>query len=182
MFSVVNSCAEKEPLSPPRTANHPYLELLRADEQARQQGQSLLTDAGVAFVRRGTVTVRAATAADPSGDSPVGSGADPQDLPRWDGATRRLWLGQKLLKEFRQPAPNQTLILAAFQDGDWRENHIDDPLPRQPGEREADAKARLQQTIKNLNRLLPEGSIRFRGDGTGQGVFWEHQRAAKPSA
>jgi hypothetical protein len=30
----------------------------------------------------------------------------------------------------------------------------------------------LHETLKNLNRALPLRTIRFRGDGTGQGVVW----------
>jgi hypothetical protein len=54
--------------------------------------------------------------------------------------------------------------------------HIDDPLPTWPDEEEEEVKRRLHDTIKNLNRTLPPGTIRFRGDGTGQGVRWEYDR------
>jgi hypothetical protein len=94
--------------------------------------------------------------------------------PRWDGDRRRLWLGPQLLKEFRQPAPNQTTLLAAFEEDAWSE-HVADPLPLGQEEREEDARRRLHETIKNLNRGLPSGTIRFRGDGTGRGVVWEHE-------
>jgi hypothetical protein len=52
-----------------------------------------------------------------------------------------------------------------------------DPIPHAPGEDAARATLRLQQTIKNLNARLPAGTIRFRGDGTGRGVRWEHEAA-----
>ncbi len=93
-------------------------------------------------------------------------------LPRWDAESRRLWLGERLLKAFRQPAPNQTILLAVFQEQGWV-RRIDDPLPRQEGDKEEDAKRRLHDTIKNLNRVLPAGTIRFHGDGTGQGILWD---------
>jgi hypothetical protein len=60
-----------------------------------------------------------------------------------------------------------------FQEQNWTAEHIDDPLPRMGEENDEDAKRRLHDTIKNLNRGLPRGTLRFRGDGTGQGVFGE---------
>lgn len=158
MSVAANHVLSSGPLAVEDTLDQGYGELLRADAVGRRRGEPLLTEAGMAFVLRE---------------------AEPQAWPRWEEETRRLWLGDRVLREFRQPAPNQTLLLAAFQESEWREQRIDDPLPPQAGESAAEAKVRLQQTIKNLNRLLPEGSIRFRGDGTGQGVFWEHLRTAK---
>jgi hypothetical protein len=32
---------------------------------------------------------------------------------------------------------------------------------------------KLNDTIQALNKSLPAGSIRFHGDGTGEGVSWE---------
>jgi hypothetical protein len=90
--------------------------------------------------------------------------------------SRRLWLAGVLLKEFRQPSPNQTRLLDAFQEQGWVFQHIDDPLPSWPEADEEEAKRRLHDTIKNLNRSLPSGSIRFQGDGTGQGVRWVYDR------
>ena len=87
-----------------------------------------------------------------------------------------MWLSTRLLKTFRQPAPNQTTILDVFQEDEWAKSHIDDPLSRSVGEDEADARRRLHETIKNLNRGLPPGTIRFHGDGTGEGVRWEYDR------
>jgi hypothetical protein len=80
------------------------------------------------------------------------------------------------VKEFRQPAPNQTRLLDVFQEQGWATAHIDDPLPGHREETEEDAKRRLQETIKNLNRGLLPGTIRFRGDGTGQGIRWQYDR------
>jgi hypothetical protein len=95
-------------------------------------------------------------------------------LPFWDIDARQLWLGKRLLKEFRQPAPHQTGLLDGLQKQGWGSFHIRDPLPGENGESEEDAKRRLQATVKNLNRNLPRGTIRFRGDGTGHGVRWEY--------
>ena len=46
------------------------------------------------------------------------------------------------------------------------------PLPRQKGEKTEDAKNRLGETVKNLNRLLPADSIRFRCNSTRTQVAW----------
>jgi hypothetical protein len=83
-------------------------------------------------------------------------------------------VGDQLLKEFRQPAPHQTLLLAVFQEQAWRPAHVDDPIPLRDGESQEDAKRRLHETIRNLNRGLPPATIYFRGDGTGQGVIWDY--------
>lgn len=143
--------------------------LLQADEHCRSQGQPLLTEAGVCFVRQSLVG---------PGDCPAPQ--PPALLPRWDREQRRLWLGHLLLKEYRHLAPNQTALLEVFQEQSWVVTDIDDPLRPQAGEEEEDVKRRLRATIKNMNRGLPPGTIRFRGDGTGEGVVWEydHRRRA----
>jgi hypothetical protein len=84
------------------------------------------------------------------------------------------------VKEFRQPSTNQIRLLDAFQEQGWENTHLDDPIPSAPGEEEEDAKRRLHDTIKNLNRSLRPGTICFRGDGTGQGVRWHYDRRRPP--
>jgi hypothetical protein len=96
-------------------------------------------------------------------------------FPSWRVEERELWLGAQLLKHFRQPAPHQTMLLDVFQEENWSV-HVEDPLPRALDESEEDAKRRLHETLKNLNRTLPPHTIRFRGDGTGQGVWWEYDQ------
>ena len=83
----------------------------------------------------------------------------------------RLWWGPILVKHFRKLAPNQMRLLDAFQDNGWR-SRIGDPLPAQNSDE--DLKQRLRDTVKDLNRSLGEPVVRFRGDGTGKGVTWEH--------
>ncbi len=127
----------------------------------------VLTPAGLALAR-------AACRLPPANDQPAGPGAPVAGWngeparPRWDDARRELrWQGE-LVKQFRQPAPDQEAILAAFEEEDWPP-HIDDPLSPQPGR---DAKDRLHQTIHNLNRHQQHCRIRFEGDGKGRGVCW----------
>ena len=87
------------------------------------------------------------------------------ETPHWDPDTRRLWLGAELVKQFRQPAPNQETILAALEESRWAWQ-IDDPLPP---EGEIPPKDRLEFTIWRLNRFQKKKLVRFFGDGTGEG-------------
>ena len=89
-------------------------------------------------------------------------------VPRWDPARRELWLGDFLIKRFRQPSPNQERILAVFQEEGWPPS-IDDPLPYQADQ---DSKRRLHDTIHNLNRCQRNCLIHFSGDGTGERILW----------
>ena len=82
--------------------------------------------------------------------------------PRWDAEQRRLWLGDRLLREFKgHPAPNLVELLGEFERRGWP---VSVPV-RFRGEQ-------LAQTWKYLNRVLPPHTIRFGGDGTGSGVRW----------
>jgi hypothetical protein len=150
-----------------------YAALLQDHESARILGKPLLTREGLVYLRHRLLPA-ALNGAERNGDraSATATGAL---LPYWDVENRRLWLGTHLVKEFRQPAPNQITLLNVFQEQGWA-GRIDDPLGLADGEFEKDAKRRLHETIKNLNRKLTVGTLRFRGDGTGEGVIWEYQR------
>ena len=144
-----------------------YADLLAAHDQADADGAPLLTPAGVAHVRR------LAQAARPGRPGP----ADPTPpLPHWDPVRRQLWLGARLLRQFRQPAPVQVAVLAAFQARGWAAGHAPDPVPREPWETDEDVRRRLHEAVKNLNRGLPRGTIRFRADGA-TGLWWEYAPA-----
>jgi len=152
-----------------------HTHILQAHEHGSRQGEPLLTAAGVSRLRE--LIVAAVSSAVRQKDSApkevVGPGSN-QLLPHWDAQARQLWLATRLLKTFRQPAPNQILILEVFQEEQWGTSHIDDPLPPVEGEVEEDSRRRLRETIINLNRGLPPGTIRFHGDGTGEGVRWDY--------
>ena len=90
-------------------------------------------------------------------------------VPNWDANRRILTYDGHVIKRFRRPARNQSLILAAFQEEDWP-IRIYDPIAPQPCQ---DMKRRLNDTIKCLNRGLERRLLHFRGDGTGEGVLWE---------
>lgn len=92
-----------------------------------------------------------------------------QISPTWDRDRQQLRVGASIVKEFKLPAPNQEMILAAFHEENWPPR-IDDPLPPAG---EIDPKRRLHDTINSLNRYQKEPLIRFLGDGSGQGVRWE---------
>ena len=94
-------------------------------------------------------------------------------MPQWDAEYRMLCVGQCVIKEYRVPSPNQEAILAAFEEEGWP-HRIDDPLSPHG---DTDPKTRLHDTIKRLNRHHKDRLIRFRGDGTGEGVFWEYGEA-----
>jgi hypothetical protein len=88
-------------------------------------------------------------------------------VPVWDSERRELRFRNRLVKRYRVPAPNQELILAAFQEEGWP-NCIDDPL--HPGDQ--DPQRRLQATVKSLNRNQVAPLLRFRGNGNGDRVCW----------
>jgi hypothetical protein len=113
----------------------------------------------------------AAKARQPSG-APAGDPHVPADAhatPEWDAARRELRYQGRVIKRYRVPARNQALILSAFQESGWPD-FIDDPLPPTVDQ---DSKARLQATIKSLNRSQLAHIIRFHGNGNGQQVYWE---------
>ncbi len=100
--------------------------------------------------------------------------AAPRRIPtatciHWDAENRKLDVRGIVVKRFKWQAPNQEIVLSAFQEEGWPER-IDDPLPPQPDQ---DSKRRLSDTIKCLNRKQINSLIHFHGDGTGEGIFWE---------
>ena len=95
--------------------------------------------------------------------------AGPVPTPRWDSQTHTFYVGEQIVKQYKVPSSNQEAILAAFHEEGWP-RRVDDPLPPQAGQ---DAKYRLHYTIHRLNHHQRQNLIRFFGDGTGQGVYWE---------
>ena len=93
-------------------------------------------------------------------------------IPEWDAQYRVLSFDGKTVKQFKWLAINQELILSAFQEECWPKKILD-PLSPQPSQV---MKRRLSDTIRCLNRGHLNSLIRFRGDGTGEGIFWEPVR------
>jgi hypothetical protein len=89
--------------------------------------------------------------------------------PRWEAETRELWVGGQLVKRFRVPAPNQELILAAFEEQGWPPR-IDDPLLRDDF---TDPRDRVHEAVKRLNGRQATPLLRFRTDANGTGIRWE---------
>src|SRR5437870_1751336 len=117
-----------------------YAVFLAEHLAAHDLGTAYLTDAGVARLR---AVVRA--------------GAGP-DLPHWDGV--RLRLGGRVILEFRQAAPCRRVVLAAFQVWGWGVEYIPNPLPPEPNESADEARQRLLNAVKNLNRDLNRQRLR----------------------
>lgn len=97
------------------------------------------------------------------------SGVPATVKPRWDAERHELTFVGQIVKQFRWPAANQETILMAFEEESWP-SRIDDPLPQVS---DVDPKRRLSDSIKCLNRNQRVDLVRFRGDGTGQGIFWD---------
>jgi hypothetical protein len=125
----------------------------------------VLTQTGAALAREGHAG--AAPARDEL-DLRIATAVPPL-VPQWDKQRQELRLGKLLVKHFKVPAPNQEMILAAFQEESWPPR-IDDPLPPHPDQ---DPKRRLHDTINTLNRHQKHRLVHFLGDGTGEGVRWE---------
>ncbi len=93
---------------------------------------------------------------------------DPAPPPFWDAAAHTLYWRRRVVKRFRGEAPNQEAVLAAFQAAGWP-RCLAVRLPRAAG---VSPKARLHDTIKNLNRGV-RPFLRFRQEGNGTRVRWE---------
>ena len=90
-------------------------------------------------------------------------------VPVYDLRTGRLCWKGRLIKTLRRKAGCQRAILEAFASAGWP-RLLDDPLGVAPPEQ---ARERLRQTIKNLNKSMEPDTIRFHTDGRGQAVRWE---------
>src|SRR5437870_3320906 len=91
----------------------------------------------------------------------------PDDMPSWNAETGVLTFRGLVVKRFTQEARLQRLILAAFEELGWP-SRIDDPLPGDARRQ----RERLHNAIKRLNLCQVNHLIRFRRDGTGEGIIW----------
>jgi hypothetical protein len=87
----------------------------------------------------------------------------------FDPARREPRVGNRVVKRFKQPASNQAVILMAFEEEGWPAR-IHNPLAPRPDQ---DTQQRLRDAGNRLNRGHQRRLLRFKGDGTGEGVFWE---------
>lgn len=88
--------------------------------------------------------------------------------PHWNQSRRELIVASTVVKRFRQVSPNQTTVLAAFEEEGWPDR-IDDPLPQ---DEEIEPKERLRAAIRSLNNHQRPRRVLFFADGTGSGVCW----------
>ena len=133
----------------------------------------VLTEEGVNFVLRGLgqpASQRVPVDEEPTSPPEVNQ---VELVPTWDHDRQELRMGRIVIKQFKAPAANQEMILAAFQEEGWPPR-IDDPLPPNSDQ---DPKRRLHDTINSLNRNQKHALVRFLGDGSGQGIRWDR---AKP--
>lgn len=93
----------------------------------------------------------------------------PSIRPRWDPIRHELSLNGNIVKRFKQHSPNQEAVLMAFEEENWPPGVLDPlgPIPNQ------DAKQRLRDTIKNLNRHQLDAHVHFSGDGSGERILWD---------
>jgi hypothetical protein len=84
--------------------------------------------------------------------------------PHWDGHARVLSYDGIECKRYHRAAPQQELVLTAFEELDWPKQ-IADPLD--PG--------KLPDTIKDLQKALRGSPITFERDGTGRGITWRRR-------
>jgi hypothetical protein len=130
----------------------------------------VLTPTGVVAAREtGSAAAPAPIARTRVGICEIGGPEVAVEQPRWDHQRRQLRMGAQLVKEFKLPSPNQETLLMAFEEDGWPPR-IDDPLPPVA---HLDSRRRLHDTIKALNRKQKHSLIRFRGDGSGEGIRWE---------
>lgn len=159
----------------------------------RKRSCFAVTDTGANFIRESVSQLEIADdeSTQPSSSSVVGTsdeGITPGVLdeltvdasgspltPTWDCDRQELRVGRLVVKEFKLHAPNQVMILAAFEEKMWP-SRMDDPLRPQP---QIDAKTRLDDTIKKLNRKQKRRLVRFQDDGSGHGIHWEFQAASE---
>ena len=130
----------------------------------------VITNSGLGFAldQPTSVELKSPSVEISTGTSVISRHSLNDEVPSWDRDRQELRWGDTVVKQFKVPAPNQELILAAFQEDGWPVR-IDDPLPPHP---ELDPKRRLHDTINSLNRSQKLPLIRFLGDGSGQGVRW----------
>jgi hypothetical protein len=88
-----------------------------------------------------------------------GDGLPP--MPRWDRATRQLWLGTDRQRVFRRHAHVQFMVLDAFQAAGWKAG-IPNPLGSHS----------VKDTVSCLNRGLRDGRLRFRQSDEDSGIGW----------
>jgi hypothetical protein len=137
-----------------------------------KQSCIVLTTAGASFARQvyqPQVRPRPAVL-----EMPINGGLD-STIPNWDRIGRNLSLGSAAIKAFKVPAPNQQLILNAFEELHWPAC-IDDPLAPTEG---IDSKRRLRDVVARLNKGHKRRLIRFSTNGSGSAIQWSRAHGSR---
>jgi hypothetical protein len=146
-----------------------------ASQHAASQHAASLKAAGLKAAS--AAAPRPGSGAPPSTPEPASNGAKDVFLrPHWNSDLRVVTYNNQIVKQFKLPSPNQTAILAAFEEEGWP-TRIDDPLPPRS---DLDPKQRLHDAIRSINRNQRHRLLCFRGDGTGRGIIWLPADANRP--
>ncbi len=95
--------------------------------------------------------------------------------PEWRATARQLWYGHCLLKVYRRHAPNQMILLDAFQQAGWP-TWMASPFSCDPFDDEMQL---LRDTIKNVNRGHRHRLLRFVIDARCRYVGWRFMPRGK---
>lgn len=106
--------------------------------------------------------------------SPKGGQRAPAETPIYDMGRRELRVGTIVVKCFTQRSDAQEIILASFQEENWRRS-IDDPLPVKSNQ---DPRQRLRRAVDNLNRRQRAPLLHFQVIGQGTSVAWTFRETA----
>jgi hypothetical protein len=129
----------------------------------------VLTEAGIQHVQALGLAGRPAGSFRTARTLGNGNAALVRLKPHYDSETRQLWLGDHLVKQLKQTAEHQHVVLLAFEEDGWPE-WIDDPLTQKPGQ---DPQQHLHEVVGNLNRYQNLPGVHFRCGGNGTRVRWE---------
>ncbi len=94
--------------------------------------------------------------------------AEENTKPHWDEDTWTLSYGDRVVKRFKQPAENQTAVIAAFEEASWPKR-IDDPIPPTV---KIDSKRRVNSTVRQLNLCRKADVMWFEAGGNGESFIW----------
>lgn len=123
----------------------------------------VISHAGLVFVRQQGIGGSLNCVAETAARSPVAGAL------RWDRTSRELWVNGKLAKRFYRTARAQWAVLDEFQARNWQ--------PRAEieirGNGHRDAAQRLREVVAHLNNGLDHSLIKFRTDGSGEGVAYD---------
>jgi hypothetical protein len=140
-----------------------YLDLTTLLERWPMQESPLPPAAGA-----GGPSTAVVPAARPVATPTVARSTAARPVPEWDPTLRELRFRGQVIKRFRVPAPNQELVLNAFQAEGWPE-WIEDPHPHVEG---VDPVQRLLASVKSLNRNQLSTGMAFHCQSSAGIVSW----------